>query len=203
VDTLANWLAFAALVYIVGVKARWWAGPITTYRRRRQDTGQDRTPDLTRDRTGQRLRWSWRGTGQDTPPEEDTERGPVLPSERGAGDARTVDWAPGVSVSYDDDAQRRVRVVRLPAGPTPLEELLATATQNADHGRGTDAGHGVQGKATPAEIRAYVRQRLAERPRPAATQIDRDGAELFGCSTKSIQRARLMIERKQQHRRGT
>jgi len=188
-DTLANWLSFAALVYVVGVKATWWPGPITTYRRSRQDTGQDTTSRWAR----LRLAWSPAGTGQDNDPPDAEGRGSVpSPGEWAA----PVEWAPGVTVSHES-ANHGLRIIRAPAGPRPLEELLSdrgiTPATN-----GSPASSRTASKATTAEIRAYVRRRQAERPRPTPTQIDRDGAQEFGCSTKSIQRARLMLERKHQ-----
>jgi hypothetical protein len=173
-DTLMNWLAFAALVYGLGVGAKRWPGPVATTRRLMSSRHQVRRSDRG-DTSG--------GTDGDS-----VVSSPVVPQdEPDLDDVKPIQFAPGVYVAPDP----RVRILRLPAGPVPLEQLTGAANTDApDDGAPTLV-------TQLAERRRWVRARLDPNDplQLSPVEIDRQGADLFGCAERTIQRDRERIIR--------
>ena len=171
-DTLMNWLAFAALVYGLGAGAKKWPGPIVTTRHVIATRQQNRRSDMS-----------------DTPTEGEDDgvvSSPVDPE----ADER-IEFAPGVWVSPDP----RMRVIRRPTGPVPLEQLIDTGP---DDENGGDAVPSLS--AQVHERRRWVRARLDPNDplHLSPVEIDRRGAELFECAERTIQRDRERLTRQRQ-----
>jgi len=90
------------------------------------------------------------------------------------GDVVTDEW------DEDDQGDGRVRYIRRPVGPRPLGELLGEdddqAADEQDDDRSQDAR------------RRWVAMQVAKGRR--ATDIQREGAQRYGCTERTIQRDR-------------
>jgi hypothetical protein len=179
VDTLMNWLAFAVLVYGLGVGAHRWPGPVTTTRHVISSRQRNRRPD-----TGDMSTDGCRDSVVSSPVEYDDE-----PDD----DVEPTQFAPGVYVAPDP----RVRIVRLPAGPVPLEQLTGKRDQNPDDDEAPPLAQQVM------ERRRWVRARLEPNDplHLSPVEIDRQGADLFGCAERTIQRDRERITRQRNRAR--
>jgi hypothetical protein len=188
---ISNWLAFAVLVYGLGVGAHWWPGPITTLRHYRQRRQERRTPEASDTQD------PWSDTS-DIGEEDGTDMS-VSGHPRGVP-APITEHAPGVFSSPDP---RQRRIVRLPAGPRPLDDLrrerglippTAAATERQPDGGGP-------AELTTAARRAWVRQQIRNGARSG--DIVAKGAVRWQCSAKTIERDIAMQRAKDEraHRR--
>jgi hypothetical protein len=169
---ISNWLAFAVLVYGLGVGAHWWPGPITSLRHFWDRRRHRRTPEA----SDTQNRWS---DTSDTDEDDDTDMS-VSDTPEGDDDLPMVEHAPGVYSQPDP----RVKIVRLPAGPRPLDDLRRehglTDTTSSSEGTTVPVG------SSPAARRAWVRQQLRAGVRSG--DIVTRGAARWGCSAKTIER---------------
>lgn len=191
-DTLMNWIAFGVLIYIVGVKARWWSGPITVLRRRRENARRDvesagsaSTPVTLRGTTVD-ARETRTGPGRDT--EADNSQDTDL-------DTRHDTNAPGLWTrlreavdlvihpdgSYDDDETDGGVVPDPPSGSPSVTTGEAppprVVVQYVPHGAWTGNVSALDADGIPVILQYRTRSELAAPPPDLAGPDDDDSGD--------------------------